>query len=109
MTDASEVDPPATVKRRQYLLLAGIGAAIGGAALLSVSLTGTRNSAEQPSKPKSTNILAPGAQDLHHPRLPLGLRAILHSRFTRKDLGLPHITAKMRDFTVEADFLGPGR
>ena len=51
MTDASEVDPPATVKRRQYLLLAGIGAAIGGAALLSVSLTGTRNSGEPPAIP----------------------------------------------------------
>ena len=62
MTDASKVDPPATVKRRQYLLLAGLGAAIGGAALLSVTLTGTRNSNDQPAKPKSTNILAPGAQ-----------------------------------------------
>lgn len=50
------------VKRRQYLLLAGIAGLIAGAALLSVSLTGSRDPNERPVKPKSTNILAPGAQ-----------------------------------------------
>ena len=61
MIEPSPVDTP-TVKRRQYLLLAGIAAAILGAALLSVSLTGSRDAGEHPVKPKSTNILAPGGQ-----------------------------------------------
>jgi conjugal transfer pilus assembly protein TraB len=61
MTDSSPANA-SSVKRRQYLLLAGVGALIIGAALLSVSLTGSRNSEERPVKPKSTNILAPGAQ-----------------------------------------------
>ena len=52
----------AAVKRRQYLLLAGIAGLIVGAALLSVSLTGSRDDGQRPAKPKSTNILAPGAQ-----------------------------------------------
>lgn len=61
MTESSPVNPIA-VKRRQYLLLAGIAALIVGAALLSVSLTGSRDSGERPVRPKSTNILAPGGQ-----------------------------------------------
>jgi conjugal transfer pilus assembly protein TraB len=61
MTDNAPVSASA-VKRRQYLLLAGIAGLIVGAALLSVSLTGTRDSNERPARPKSTNILAPGGQ-----------------------------------------------
>lgn len=61
MTESSPVSSSA-VKRRQYLLLSGIAALIAGAALLSVSLTGSRDSGERPVKPKSTNILAPGGQ-----------------------------------------------
>lgn len=61
MTESSPMNASA-VKRRQYLLLAGIAAVIAGAALLSVSLTGSRDSGERPVKPKSTNILAPGGQ-----------------------------------------------
>ena len=61
MTDSSPINP-AAVKRRQYLLLAGIAAFIVGAALLSVSLTGSREPGERAVKPKSTQILAPGCQ-----------------------------------------------
>ncbi|MBI5899073.1 MAG: conjugal transfer protein TraB [Rhodocyclales bacterium] len=61
MTDSSSINP-AAVKRRQYLLLGGIAAFIVGAALLSVSLTGPRDSGERVLKPKSTQILAPGGQ-----------------------------------------------
>ena len=61
MTEPSTVNT-STVKRRQYLLLGGIAALILGAALLSVSLTGSRDAGERPVKPKSTNILAPGGQ-----------------------------------------------
>jgi conjugal transfer pilus assembly protein TraB len=62
MTEPSSVNPSA-VKRRQYLLLAGIGAVIVAAALLSVSLTGPRDLNERPAaRPKSINILAPGGQ-----------------------------------------------
>lgn len=61
MTESSPVNA-STVKRRQYLLSAGIAALIVGAALLSVSLTGPRDSGERPVRPKSTNILAPGGQ-----------------------------------------------
>jgi conjugal transfer pilus assembly protein TraB len=52
----------AVVKRRQYLLLAGIGAVIVVATVLSVSLTGSQSAEERPLKPPSTNILSPGAQ-----------------------------------------------
>ncbi len=63
MTDAANVDPAtATVKRRQYLLLAGLLALVIGAALLSTSLTGSKDSGEQSAKPATTSILAPGAQ-----------------------------------------------
>ena len=61
MTESTSVSASA-VKRRQYLLLGGIAAVIAGAALLSVTLTGSRDSGERPVKPKSTNILAPGGQ-----------------------------------------------
>ena len=61
MTESSSVSA-SSVKRRQYLLLGGIAAVIAGAALLSVSLTGSRDPGERPVKPKSTNILAPGGQ-----------------------------------------------
>ncbi|MBI4294455.1 MAG: conjugal transfer protein TraB [Betaproteobacteria bacterium] len=61
MTESTPVNP-STVKRRQYLLLAGVATLILGAALLSVSLTGSRDSGERPARPKSTNILAPGGQ-----------------------------------------------
>lgn len=50
------------VKRRQYLLVAGIAAIIVAAALLSVALTGSRDASERPARAKSTNILAPGSQ-----------------------------------------------
>ena len=50
------------MKRRQYLLLGGIAAFIVGAALLSVSLTGSRETGERAVKPQSTQILAPGGQ-----------------------------------------------
>ncbi|MCU0971448.1 MAG: TraB/VirB10 family protein [Gammaproteobacteria bacterium] len=61
MTDAGQ--PASTaVRRRQYLLLAGIAALVAGAAILSVWLTGNRETAERPARPRSTSILAPGSQ-----------------------------------------------
>jgi conjugal transfer pilus assembly protein TraB len=61
------VDTPAgasaeRIKRRQYLLLAGITGVIVAGTVLSVSLTGSGTSSEPAPSPKSTNILAPGAQ-----------------------------------------------
>lgn len=50
------------VKRRQYLLLAGVGAVILLVTVVSVSLTSKRRADELPARLKSTNILAPGAQ-----------------------------------------------
>ena len=47
MTDTTPVSASA-VKRRQYLLLAGIAGLIAGAALHSVSLTGSRDPNERP-------------------------------------------------------------
>src|SRR5476649_1660678 len=61
MTEAANISSSAA-KRRQYLLLAGIAALILGAALLSVSLSGSRDSGDAPAKPKSTNIIAPGGE-----------------------------------------------
>ncbi|MBL8528851.1 MAG: TraB/VirB10 family protein [Burkholderiales bacterium] len=61
MTDPTTLSP-ATAKRRQTLLLAGLALLLIGAALLSVAVTGTRESDPRAAKPKSTNILAPGAQ-----------------------------------------------
>ena len=53
---------PVAVKRRQYLLLAGVGAAIVVGTVFSVSLTSSRSANDLQPKPKSTNILSPGAQ-----------------------------------------------
>ena len=61
MSEPSRVSP-AVAKRRQYLLLGGIVTLIAGAAVLSVSLTSVREGDERAPKPRSTNILAPGAQ-----------------------------------------------
>jgi conjugal transfer pilus assembly protein TraB len=61
MTDAAQ-PTSTTVRRRQYLLLAGIAALVAGAAVLSVWLTGARDSTERPVRPRSTSILAPGSQ-----------------------------------------------
>ncbi len=61
MTEAP-VPTSTAVRRRQYLLLGGIAALVGGAAVLSVWLTGERDTAERPVRPKSTSILAPGSQ-----------------------------------------------
>ena len=61
MTDPATITP-AMARRRQYLLLGGIAALIGGSALLAVNLTGSPNSELRAVKPKSTSILAPGAQ-----------------------------------------------
>ena len=54
--------PPATVKQRQYLLLAGVAAIIVGAAFLGVALTSPRQDSTPLAKPKTTSIIAPGAQ-----------------------------------------------
>jgi conjugal transfer pilus assembly protein TraB len=61
------VDAPAgtsaeRIKRRQYLLLAGIAGVIVAGTVVSVSLTGSGTSSEPTPRPKSTNILSPGAQ-----------------------------------------------
>ena len=53
---------PASVKQRQYLLLAGIAAVIIGAAILGVALTGPRQDNAPLTKPKTTSLVAPGAQ-----------------------------------------------
>jgi conjugal transfer pilus assembly protein TraB len=61
------VDAPAgasaeRIKRRQYLLLAGIAGVIVAGTVLSVSLTSSGTGNEPAPRPKSTNILSPGAQ-----------------------------------------------
>ena len=61
MTEAP-VASAAAVRRRQYLLLAGVAGVVAGAAGLSVWLTGARDTTDRPARPKSTSILAPGAQ-----------------------------------------------
>lgn len=61
MTDPAQIDPQ-SVKRRQYLLLGGLAALVVGSALLTVTLTGPRETEQRATKLKSTNILAPGAQ-----------------------------------------------
>ena len=55
-----------SIKRRQYLLLAGVGAAIVIGTVFSVSLTGSDPATDRQSKPKSTNILAPGPASEDH-------------------------------------------
>ena len=65
MTEAATVSAPANaaaVKRRQYLLLAAIGTIIVAGTVISVKLTGSTPDAEQQSRLRSTNIMAPGAQ-----------------------------------------------
>jgi conjugal transfer pilus assembly protein TraB len=63
----SETPLPSTgsVKRRQYLLLAGIATTIVAGTVVSVALTGSRTDGEPAARPLSTNILAPGAQVDH--------------------------------------------
>ena len=60
MTEATA--SASAVKRRQYLLLAGVAAVIIIGTVVSVSLTGSKNPAEHQPRPKSTNIMTPGAQ-----------------------------------------------
>ena len=52
----------ARTRRRQYLLLGGIVAAILAGTALSVSLTGGSGNSEPAAKPRTTTLLAPGAQ-----------------------------------------------
>jgi len=61
MTEPGALDP-ATARRRQYLLLGGIAAVIAGAALVSVLVTDSRAPDAKATKPRTTHILAPGAQ-----------------------------------------------
>jgi conjugal transfer pilus assembly protein TraB len=60
--DATAGSNADSIKRRQYLLLAGIAGVIVAGTVLSVSLTGSGASNEPAPRPKSTNILSPGAQ-----------------------------------------------
>ena len=61
MTSPS-ANPAASVKQRQYLLLGGIVAVILGATFLGVALTTSKEDHSRTDKPRTTNILAPGAQ-----------------------------------------------
>lgn len=61
MTSSAQ-NPAASVKNRQYLLLAGIAAVILGATFLGVALTSSREDRTRIEKPRTTNIFAPGAQ-----------------------------------------------
>ena len=54
--------PATSVKQRQYLLLAGIAALVVGAAFLGVSFTSTKQDNTAITKPKTSSIVAPGAQ-----------------------------------------------
>ncbi len=62
MTERGTTTSAERIKRRQYLLLAGIGGGVLLGTLLLVSLTSPPDDRAPPSKPVSTNILAPGAQ-----------------------------------------------
>ena len=55
--------PAASVKQRQYVLLAGIAAIIIGAALLGVAVTTSRQVSTPLTKPKTTSIVAPGGDN----------------------------------------------
>ena len=59
-------EPPSSatrrIKRRQMLLLAGIGSLMGIGTVVLVTLTSPKTSQEPATKPKSSSILAPGAQ-----------------------------------------------
>jgi conjugal transfer pilus assembly protein TraB len=59
-------DPPgasaARIRRRQYLLLAGVTGVIVAGTVVSVSLTSSDDQDKPPPRPKSTSILSPGAQ-----------------------------------------------
>ena len=61
MTEATTLGA-ATVKRRQYLVVALAIALIIATALVSVMLTSSKDSGDRSTKLKSTSILAPGSQ-----------------------------------------------
>jgi conjugal transfer pilus assembly protein TraB len=54
--------PATSVRRRQYLLLGGIAAIVLGATFMGVALTSSKQDTTPTEKPRTTNILAPGAQ-----------------------------------------------
>ena len=60
--DAPAGAEAARIRRRQYLLLAGIAGVVVAGTAVSVSLTGAGGGEEPAPKPLSTNILSPGAQ-----------------------------------------------
>ena len=61
-TSAESIVSAVSIKHRQYLLLAGIGALIVIGTMFAVSLSGSNSTSERQPRPKSTNILSPGAQ-----------------------------------------------
>ena len=54
--------PATSGKQRQYLLLAGVAAIIIGAAFLGVALTTSKQDGTPLAKPKTSSVVAPGAQ-----------------------------------------------
>lgn len=54
--------PASSVKRRQYLLLGGIAAIVLGATFIGVALTSSKQDNTHAEKPRTTNVLTPGAQ-----------------------------------------------
>ena len=54
--------PASSVKRRQYLLLGGIAAIVLGATFIGVALTSSKQDTTPVEKPRTTNVLTPGAQ-----------------------------------------------
>ena len=61
MTNPTAI-PATSVKRRQYLLLGGIAAIVLGATFMGIALTSSKQDNTHTEKPRTTNILAPGAQ-----------------------------------------------